>query len=128
MRPLHEDRAADEGLEVETIDQTRYFVRCAVTFEYDVPGAIAPEADITTPPPPSRQPPVDYLYQVGFSHHIDNHEILVQYRARTREEIHTEIAAQEQGTRSRRTMTAAPSTAPWTPRQDILPRSNDGHT
>jgi radical SAM superfamily enzyme YgiQ (UPF0313 family) len=97
MRPLHEDRAAAEGLEVETIDQTRYFVRRAVTFEYDVPGAISPEADITIPPPPSRQPPVDYLYQVGFSHHIDNHEILVQYRARTREEIHTESRLRSRG-------------------------------
>ena len=39
---------------------------------------------------PSRQAPVDYLYQVGFSQYIDNHEIVAQYRARTREEIHTE--------------------------------------
>jgi radical SAM superfamily enzyme YgiQ (UPF0313 family) len=90
MRPLHEDRARAEGLEVETIDQTRYFVRRGVTFAYDVAGAIAPGADTATPPPPSPQPPVDYLYQVGFSRHIDNHEILVQYRARTREEIGTE--------------------------------------
>jgi radical SAM C-methyltransferase len=90
MRPLHEDRAREEGLEVETIDETRYFVRPNVAFEYDVAAAIAPDANTATAPPPSRQPPVDYLYQVGFSKHIDNHEILVQYRARTREEILTE--------------------------------------
>jgi radical SAM C-methyltransferase len=90
MRPLHEDRARAEGLEMETIDETRYFVRRGVTFEYDVAGAISPGADTTSLPLPSRQPPIDYLYQVGFSQHIDNHEILVHYRAKTREEIHTE--------------------------------------
>lgn len=90
MRPLHEDRAKAEGLEIETIDETRYFVRRGVTFEYDVAGAVSPGADIANPPSPSPQPPSDYLYQVGFSQHIDNHEILVQYRARTREEVRTE--------------------------------------
>jgi radical SAM C-methyltransferase len=90
MRPIHEDRARDEGLEVETIDQTRYFVRRGVSFEYDVDRAISPDADASDTPLPSRQPPVDYLYQVGFSQYIDNHEIVAQYRARTREEIHTE--------------------------------------
>lgn len=90
MRPLHEDRARAEGLGVETIDDTPYFVRRGVTFGFDIARAISTGADTTAPPQPSQQPPVDYLYQVGFSQHIDNHEILVQYRARTREEISRE--------------------------------------
>jgi hypothetical protein len=90
MRPLHEDRARAEGLEVETIEDTRYFVRRGVTFEFDIARAIASDAATGSAPIPSRQPPVDYLYQVGFSEHIDNHEILAQYRARTREEIRAE--------------------------------------
>jgi radical SAM C-methyltransferase len=89
-RPLHEDRANAEGLEVETIDDTRYFVRRGVTFEYDVAAAVAPGADTAIPPAPLRQPPIDYLYQVGFSQYIDNHEILVQYRGKSRDEIRAE--------------------------------------
>jgi radical SAM superfamily enzyme YgiQ (UPF0313 family) len=90
MRPLHEDRARAEGLDTETIEEIRYFVRRGVTFDYDVAAAIAPDADAAELPLPARQPGVDYLYPVGFSQHIDNHEILVHYRARTREEIRAE--------------------------------------
>lgn len=95
MRPLHEDRANAEGLEVETIDDTPYFVRRGVTFGFDFARAIGPDADAGVPPQPSPQPPVDYLYQVGFSQHIDNHEILVQYRAKTYEEIFTESSLRD---------------------------------
>ncbi len=90
MRPIHEDRARAEGLAVETIDDLPYFVRPGVLFDFDVAQAIAPGAELAAPPRPSRQPATDYLYQVGFSHHIDNHEIVVQYRAKTREEIRLE--------------------------------------
>jgi radical SAM C-methyltransferase len=90
MRPVHEDQARAEGLDVETIEDTRYFVRHAVRFNYDMAKVVSPGADSTTPPLPSPQAPIDYLYQVGFSQHIDNHEILVQYRAKTRQEIHAE--------------------------------------
>ena len=90
MRPVHEDRAHAEGLEVETIDDLQYFVRRNVTFAYDVAAAISPGASVTTAPEPEWQPPTDYLYQVGFSEHIDNHEIIIQYRAKTRAEIQTE--------------------------------------
>lgn len=97
MRPVHEDTAIAEGLEVESIDDTPYFVRRGVTFNFDVALAISPGADTKTPPQPSRQPPIDYLYQVGFSQHIDNHEIIVQYRAKTRDEIRAESSLRNQG-------------------------------
>ena len=96
MRPMHEDRAKAEGLTVETIDDIPYFVRRNVTFEFDVARAIAPGAVMTEPPAPSRQPAVDYYYQVGFSNHIDNHEIVAQYRAKTREEIRVETLLRTQ--------------------------------
>lgn len=96
MRPLHEDRAKAEGLEVETIDDTPYFVRHGVVFGFDFGRAIEANADTGAPPQPSPQPPVDYFYQVGFSQHIDNHEILVQYRAKTSEEISTESSFRDQ--------------------------------
>jgi radical SAM superfamily enzyme YgiQ (UPF0313 family) len=95
MRPMHEDRARAEGLEVEIIDDRPYFVRRGVTFGFDFARAISTGADITAPPQTSQQPPVDYLYHVGFSQHIDNHEILVQYRARTREEISRESSLRD---------------------------------
>lgn len=94
-RPLHEDQARAEGLEVETIDEIPYFVRRGVSFGFDVAGAISATADTTALPQPSQLPPIDYLYQVGFSEHIDNHEILVQYRARTREEISRESSLRD---------------------------------
>jgi hypothetical protein len=97
MRPLHEDRARAEGLPVETIDDIPHFVRRGVTFELAVAQAIAPGADPTTSPAPSQEPSIDYYYQVGFSEHIDNHEIIVQYRARTREDIRTESLLRSQG-------------------------------
>lgn len=97
MRPLHEDRARTERLEIEMIDEIPYFVRHGVTFGFDVPSAIFACVDATSPPQPSQQPPVDYFYQVGFSQHIDNHEIVVQYRARTREELMTESVLRKQG-------------------------------
>jgi hypothetical protein len=97
MRPLHEDQARAEGLEVETIDDTPYFVRRGVTFEFDVARAISTDGDATEPPQPSLQPPVDYFYLIGFSQHIDNHEIIAQYRAKTREEIRMESLLRDQG-------------------------------
>ncbi len=95
MRPLHEDRARAEGLEVETIDDTPYFVRRGVTFEFDFARVLSAFADVNASPQPSWQPPVDFFYQVGFSQHIDNHEILVQYRAKTREEISVESSLRD---------------------------------
>lgn len=97
MRPVHEDCAKAEGLDVETIDETPYFVRRGVTFAFDVAGAIAPDADPAAVPAPAPQPPVDLFYQVGFGRHIDNHEIVVQYRARTRDEIRTESLLRDRG-------------------------------
>jgi hypothetical protein len=46
---------------------------------------------------PSPQPPLDYYYQVGFSHHIDNHEIVIQFSAKTREAIRVESLLRNQG-------------------------------
>jgi hypothetical protein len=97
MRPLHEDRARAEGLDVETIGETAYFVRHGVALDFDIAGAISPDADPTTVPQPSPQPPRDYLYQVGFSRHIDNHEIVAQYRAKTRDEIRREALLRDRG-------------------------------
>jgi hypothetical protein len=97
MRPMHEDRANAQGLTVETIDDTPYFVRPGVTFDFDVALAIAPDAEMTAPPQPSQQPKTDYFYQVGFSQHIDNHEVVIQYRAKTREEIRVESLLRNQG-------------------------------
>jgi hypothetical protein len=97
MRPVHEDRARAEGLEVETIDEIPYFVRRDVTFAFDMVRVTGPGADHTTPPVASPQPALDYLYQVGFSHHIDNHEIVVQFSAKTREEIRVESLLRKRG-------------------------------
>ncbi len=97
MRPLHEDRARAEGLAVETIDGIPYFVRRGVTFDFDMARAITPGTDPTTTPEPSRTPTIDYFYQVGFSQHIDNHEIVAQYRAKTLDEIRTESVLRDQG-------------------------------
>lgn len=97
MRPIHEDTAKSEGLAEETIDGIPYFVRRGVSFDFDMALATAPGAELTTPPGPSRQPPTDYYYQVGFSQHIDNHEIVVQYRAKTREEIRLESLLGDRG-------------------------------
>ena len=95
MRPLHEDRARNEGLEVEVIDDRSYFVRRQISFQFDVAQAVTTEKD--GPPRPCWQLPLDYYYQVGFSDHIDNHEVLIQYRARTREEIRQESTLRQQG-------------------------------
>jgi hypothetical protein len=97
MRPVHEDRARADGMPVETIDEIPYFVRRDVTFAFDVPRAIMPGADQAALESPSPQPTLDYLYQVGFSHHIDNHEIVVQYSAKTREDIRVESLLRNQG-------------------------------
>lgn len=97
MRPLHEHSAGTQGLEVELVDEIPYFVRRGVTFDFDVPSAIFVCSNATSPPPRSQQPPVDYYYQVGFSQHIDNHEIVMQYRARTRDELMTESILRSQG-------------------------------
>ncbi len=97
MRPVHEDRAKAEGLDVETIDEIPYFVRRDVTFGFDVPRAIVPGAAQAMLETPSPQPTLDYYYQVGFSNHIDNHEIVVQYSAKTREEIRVESLLRNQG-------------------------------
>jgi hypothetical protein len=90
MRPIHEEVARAEGLEVEVLDGIPYFVRRGVTLAFDVAAAISPGADTTVPPSPASQPATDYFYQVGFGQHIDNHEIIVHYRAKTREEVHAE--------------------------------------
>ena len=97
MRPLHEDVARAEALDIEMIDEMAYFVRRGVTFAYDIAGTISQDADPTAAPQPSPQPPLDYLYQVGFSQHVDNHEIVAQYRAKTRDEISGELLLREQG-------------------------------
>jgi radical SAM superfamily enzyme YgiQ (UPF0313 family) len=97
MRPVHEDRAKAEGLDVETIDEIPYFVRRDVTFGFDVPRTIVPGAEQAVLETPSPQPTLDYYYQVGFSNHIDNHEIVVQYSAKTREEIRVESLLRNQG-------------------------------
>lgn len=97
MRPVHEERARIEGLEVETVDEIPYFVRRDVTFAFDIARMIGPGADHTAPPVASPQPALDYLYQVGFSHHIDNHEIVVQFSAKTREEIRVESLLRKRG-------------------------------
>lgn len=97
MRSVHEDRGRAEGLDVETIDDIQYFVRRGVTFEYDVPRAIAPSAIHTPPAGPSPQPPHDYYYKVGFSNYIDNHEIVAQYCGKTLEEIRVESLLRDQG-------------------------------
>jgi hypothetical protein len=96
MRPMHEDRAAADALELETIDGRRYFVRRGVTFAFDMALALSARVDPTIVPEPSPQPPMDYFYLTGFSQHIDNHEILVQYRARTREDIERESTLRNQ--------------------------------
>lgn len=96
MRPIHEDVGTSEGLAVEVIDEVRYFVRRGVTFDYDVAAAIAPDADTSLPPALSRRRPVDYYYQEGFSQHIDNHEIVTQYRAKTRMELREEAMHRSQ--------------------------------
>lgn len=97
MRPVHEDRGRVEALEVETIDEISYFVRRGVMFEYDV--AAASRAGALEGGAPERAPraPVDYYYQVGFSHHIDNHEIVVDYAAKTREDIRIEGILRSRG-------------------------------
>lgn len=97
MRPVHEDRGRVEGFEIEELDDIPYFVRRGVTFQFDVVGASRPGALEAGPPPPSPQPPVDYFYQVGFSEHIDNHEIVVDYAAKTREDIQVESVLRSQG-------------------------------
>jgi radical SAM C-methyltransferase len=96
-RPLHEDIGRTEGLDIEMIGEMAYFVRRGVTFAYDVAGAISPDADPTAVPQAAPQPPRDYLYQVGFSQHIDNHEIVAQYRAKTRDEIREELLLRDRG-------------------------------
>jgi hypothetical protein len=96
MRPVHEDRGKAEGLAVEIIEEIPYFVRRDVTFAFDVPRAIMPGALEAGPPALSPQPTLDYFYQVGFSHHIDNHEIVVQYSAKTREDIRIETSLRNQ--------------------------------
>jgi hypothetical protein len=73
------------------IGEMAYFVRRGVTFAYDVVGTISPDADPAAILQPSPQPPCDYLYQVGFSQHIGNHEVVAQYRAKTRDEIRGEL-------------------------------------
>lgn len=97
MRPLHESRGKAQELEVETIDELQYFVRRDVTFEFDVARAIAPDADFSAFPDPSPQEPCDYYYKVGFSNYIDNHEIVAQYCAKTREELRVESLLRDQG-------------------------------
>lgn len=102
LRPMHEDRARLEGLDMETIDEIPYFVRRDVAFAFDVIQAVAPGTDHSAPPVRSPQPALDYFYQVGFSHHIDNHEIVVQFGAKTREELRVESLLRKQGVAEQR--------------------------
>lgn len=97
LRPVHEDVAKAEQLETVTLDETSYFVRRGIVFQFDIVAAIAPGVDTTRAPEPKEMPPVDYYYQVGFSHHIDNHEIIIQYRGKTLEEINAESTLRSQG-------------------------------
>ena len=95
-RPIYENRrqGAEAELPTEEIDGETYYVRKGLTFRYDVPRLVRQikkgGADLT--PVPREQA---LYYKVGFHRHIDNHEFIVQYIGKTRDELKAEAPVQE---------------------------------
>jgi radical SAM superfamily enzyme YgiQ (UPF0313 family) len=96
-RPLHDERARELGLEVTTFDGQEYYVRRDLAFKFDITNVVTrirkgqDNAVDATPRPHV----ITWYYLKGFSRHIDNHEIVLQYTGRTMETLQEEARLRE---------------------------------
>lgn len=96
-RPIHDDVAAAKNMQTETIRGEEFYVRRGVTLRQDVAAVLDHLTQTDTYKAFPSAGPKDLYYRAGFEKYIDNHEIVSQYGAKTRDVIDTEARMREEG-------------------------------
>lgn len=90
FRPIHDARAKALGLEIAVIEGRGYYVRRDLHFNYDMAGICGAMQRGMPSEIAARPHSLTWCYQVGWSSHIDNHEMAIHYSGRTEEAIRRE--------------------------------------
>jgi radical SAM C-methyltransferase len=89
-RPMHDERAKGAGMKTRRIHGEQFYIREDLRFAFDIPATAARFRRGESQPIVKRPFETTWYYKQGFSRHIDNHEVVIQYSGQSEEALDAE--------------------------------------